>query len=55
MIDVLYKAEPGLDLLVPAEMREIYLVRRTESRIDGRAEYSRFRQFIVTTTEKPKQ
>ena len=54
-IDVSYKAEPGLDLLVPAEMREVYLVRRTESRIDGRAEYSRFRQFIVTTTEKPKQ
>lgn len=54
-IEVSYKAEPGLDLLVPAEMREVYLVRRTESRIDGRAEYSRFRQFIVTTTEKPKQ
>jgi hypothetical protein len=54
-IDVSYKAEPGLDLLVPAEMRELYLVRRTESRIDGRAEYSRFRRFIVTTTEKPKQ
>jgi hypothetical protein len=54
-IDVTYKAEPGLDLLVPAEMRELYLVRRTEGRIDGRAEYSRFRQFIVTTTEKPKQ
>jgi hypothetical protein len=54
-IDVSYKAEPGLDLLVPAAMREVYLVRRTESRIDGRAEYSRFRQFIVTTTEKPKQ
>lgn len=55
MIDVSYKAEPGLDLLVPGEMREVYLVRRTESRIDGRAEYSRFRRFTVTTTEKPKQ
>ena len=55
MIDVSYKAEPGLSLLVPGEMREVYLVRRTESRIDGRAEYSRFRQFTVTTTEKPKQ
>ena len=55
IIDVSYKAEPGLDLLVPGEMREVYLVRRTESRIDGRAEYSRFRQFVVTTTEKPKQ
>ena len=55
IIDVSYKAEPGLDLLVPGEMREVYLIRRTESRIDGRAEYSRFRQFVVTTTEKPKQ
>lgn len=55
MIDVSYQAEPGLDLLVPGEMREVYLVRRTESRIDGRAAYSRFRQFMVTTTEKPKQ
>ena len=32
-----------------------YLVRRTtEVRIDGIATYSRFRQFTVTTTEKPK-
>jgi hypothetical protein len=54
-IDVSYKSEPGLDLLVPGEMRELYLLRRTESRIDGRAEYSRFRRFTVTTTEKPKQ
>ena len=35
-------------------MRELYRVRVTESRIDGRAAYSRFRQFTVTTTEKPK-
>ena len=55
VIDVSYKSEPGLDLLVPDEMRETYVLRRTESRIDGRAEYSRFRQFVVTTTEKPKQ
>ena len=55
VIDVSYRSEPGLDLLVPDEMREIYILRRTESRIDGRAEYSRFRQFVVTTTEKPKQ
>jgi hypothetical protein len=54
VIDVTYRAEPGLDLLVPGEMRENYLVRRSEVRIDGRASYSRFRQFTVTTTEKPK-
>jgi hypothetical protein len=55
VIDVSYRSEPGLDLLVPDEMREIYILRRTESRIDGRAEYARFRRFTVTTTEKPKQ
>jgi hypothetical protein len=55
VIDVAYKAEPGLDLLVPAEMREVYTMRRQDQpRIDGRASYSRFRQFVVTTTEKPK-
>ena len=53
-IVVNYKAEPAVTVLVPAEMREIYRVRINESRIDGRAEYSKFRQFTVTTTEKPK-
>jgi hypothetical protein len=53
-INVVYKTEPGLDLLVPGEMREVYLIRRNETRIDGRATYGRFRQFTVTTTEKPK-
>jgi len=53
-INVVYKAEPGLDLLVPGEMREVYLIRRNDTRIDGRATYGRFRQFTVTTTEKPK-
>ncbi len=54
LIDVSYKAEAGLELLVPAEMRETYELRRTQARIDGRATYGRFRQFTVTTTEKPK-
>jgi len=53
-IDVVYRAEPGLELLVPAEMREIYNVRRSNARIDGHATYSHYRQFTVTTTEKPK-
>jgi hypothetical protein len=53
-IDVTYKAESGLDVLVPGEMREIYTIRRNDTRIDGRATYGRFRQFTVTTTEKPK-
>ena len=54
LIEVFYRAETGLDLLVPAEMRELYELRRSQTRIDGRAEYSRFRQFTVTTSEKPK-
>lgn len=54
LIDVSFKTEAGLDLLVPGEMRENYVLRRTESRIDGRATYSRFRKFTVTTEEKTK-
>ena len=54
LIEVFYRPEAGLDLLVPAEMRELYELRRSQTRIDGRAEYSRFRQFTVTTSEKPK-
>ena len=53
-IYVTYKAEPGLPVLVPQEMREIYTMPRSDTRIDGRAKYGRFRQFQVTTTEKPK-
>jgi hypothetical protein len=54
-ITVTYKAEPGLDLLVPAEMRESYMLPRSMISIQGRATYSHFRQFKVLTTEKTKQ
>ena len=57
-IYVSYKSEAGLDLLVPDEMREVYTIRRNDTRIDGRATYGRFRRFTVATTEKtekPKQ
>lgn len=54
IIDVSYRSEPGLDMLVPGEMREIYNVRRSDARIDGRATYTNFRQFSVSTTEKTK-
>ena len=54
-IFVTYKAEPGLDLLVPGEMREVYTIRRNETRIDGLATYGHFRRFTVATSEKPKQ
>lgn len=53
-IHVNYGAAPGFTLLLPVEMRELYRVRVNESRIDGRATYSKFRQFTVTTMEKPK-
>jgi hypothetical protein len=53
-IDVRYRTQPGFTLLLPEDMREVYRVRVNESRIDGRATYGRFRQFTVTTTEKPK-
>lgn len=53
-IDVIYRAEPNVGVLVPGEMRENYVVRRNDLRITGRATYSRFRQFTVTTNEKPK-
>ena len=53
-INVSYKTEAGLDLLVPAEMREVYTIRRNETRIDGLATYGHFRRFTVATSEKPK-
>lgn len=51
---VTYGTAPGFTLLLPVQMREVYRVRVNESRIDGRATYNKFRQFTVTTTEKPK-
>ncbi|HYE87994.1 MAG TPA: hypothetical protein VEA16_16640 [Vicinamibacterales bacterium] len=54
LVDVTYKTESALGgLLVPGEMRETYTIRTTGMRIDGRATYGRYRQFTVTTTEKP--
>lgn len=53
-INVTYKQQDGIVPLVPGEMRETYQIQRTETRIDGRAEYGRFRQFTVTTSEKQK-
>ena len=53
-INVSYKTEAGLDLLVPAEMREVYTIRRNETRIDGLATYGHFRRFTVATSERPK-
>jgi hypothetical protein len=54
VIDVTYKSTPGLDFLVPGEMRETYTMPPNDTRIDGRATYDKFRQFSVSTSEKPK-
>jgi hypothetical protein len=57
-VDVSYRIDPAVAVLVPGEMREIYNVRASDARIDGKATYSHFRQFTVSTTEKtekPKQ
>jgi hypothetical protein len=54
-ITVTYVAEPSLDLFVPGEMKEGYMLPRSMTRIEGTATYSRFRQFKVTTVEKTKQ
>jgi hypothetical protein len=51
-IDVTYRLDPGVALLVPADMRERYVLRRDSSRVDGRAAYGRFRQFQVKVDEK---
>jgi hypothetical protein len=50
-IDVSYRLDPLLGMLVPADMRERYEGRRNGSRIEGRATYGRFRQFQVNTDE----
>ena len=53
-VNVTYRKDPAIELLVPAEMREIYFLVQLNTNINGRATYSKFRQFTVTTTEKPK-
>lgn len=53
-ITVNYQSQPGLDFLAPVEMREDYALPQSSIRIEGRATYTRFRRFTVTTSEKPK-
>ena len=50
-ITVRYADDEGLGHLVPVEMRERYDNRRTRSRVDGTATYSRFRRFQVQVEE----
>ena len=53
-ITVTYRKEPAIAVLVPAEMRESYFIVQRNTTISGRATYGKFRQFTVTTSEKPK-
>lgn len=50
-VDVSYQSEPLVGFLVPIEMRERYADRRG-ARVDGTAEYGRFRQFQVSVDEQ---
>jgi hypothetical protein len=50
-VDVSYQSEPLVGFLVPVEMRESYSDRRG-ARVDGTAEYGRFRQFQVNVDEQ---
>jgi hypothetical protein len=49
---VKYQPDVLADLLVPVAMRERYLERRNNARIDGAATYGQFRQFQVKVDEK---
>ena len=49
-VDVSYQSEPLVGFLVPVEMRENYRDRRG-ARVEGTAEYGRFRQFQVNVDE----
>ena len=50
-VDVSYQSEPLVGFLVPIEMRESYSD-RNGARVDGTAEYGRFRQFQVSVDEQ---
>jgi hypothetical protein len=50
-VDVSYQSEPLVGFLVPVEMRENYRDRHG-ARVEGVAEYGRFRQFQVNVDEK---
>jgi hypothetical protein len=50
-IHVAYQQRPGFDLPVPVEMHEEYLNRLNNSRVEGTATYTNFREFNVSTDE----
>jgi hypothetical protein len=50
-IRVSYQSAPIAGLLLPIEMREIYVVKKRFYTLEGTATYGNFRQFNVTTAE----
>jgi hypothetical protein len=50
-VHVAYQPRPGFELPVPVEMHETYLNRLNNSRVEGSATYSNYRQFNVRTAE----
>ena len=54
-VEVTYGTQQGLDLLVPKQMKESYILNLRLTRIFGEASYGRFRQFKVTTDEQTKK
>ncbi len=50
-IEVTYAFDDVLQMLMPLEMRETLTLRSDNTRIEGRASYSRFRKFSVQTEE----
>jgi hypothetical protein len=51
MIDVAYEHDETLGLMIPAEMRERYVNRRSRTTTTGTATYSRIRRFAVQVNE----
>ena len=51
LVTVRYGEAEGLNHLVPLEMRERYNNRRSGSRVEGTATYTRFRRFRVLVEE----
>jgi hypothetical protein len=50
VVKVTYAVEPALGFLVPVEMREEYEA-RNDQRVEGHAQYGRFRRFLVKVDE----
>jgi hypothetical protein len=54
-ITVTYRPEPGMDVLVPAQMEELYAAANDDRHITGTATYTNYRRFQVSTDEAIKK